>query len=97
MGSIIEAKLLLIFVKISHDNKVTPHLFRDNIDGDQLKDLYVILLERLDDSQDPIRKKTTTAINLFFICRYLPLTASLSSILVYMINAIFIHYDDNNE
>lgn len=56
----------------------------------------MVLLERLDDSQDPIRKKTTVAINLFFMCKYLPLTASVSSMLEYMVNAIFIHLDDNN-
>ena len=69
---------------------------RDVVDGDHLRELYVILLERLDDSQDPIRKKTATAINLFFLTKYLPLTASVSSILEYMINAIFVHYDDSN-
>jgi hypothetical protein len=57
----------------------------------------VILLERLDDSQDAIRKKITTAINLFFMCRYLPLTASVSSIMEYMVSAIFVHFDDSNE
>jgi hypothetical protein len=54
-------------------------------------------LERLDDSQDPIRKKITITINLFFMCRYLPLTASVSSIMEYMVGAIFVHYDDSNE
>ena len=34
---------------------------------------------------------------MFFLCRYLPSIASISSILEYMINAIFVHYDDNNE
>jgi hypothetical protein len=57
----------------------------------------VILLERLDDSQDAIRKKVTIAINIFFMCRYLPMTISISSIMEYMVNAIFIHYDDNSE
>ena len=70
---------------------------RDIIDSDHLREIYVILLERLDDSQDPIRKKVTVAINMFFLCRYLPSMASISSILEYMINAIFVHYDDNSE
>ena len=51
------------------------------MDSDHLKDIYVVLLERLDDSQDPIRKKVTIAINMFFLCQYLPSTASISSIL----------------
>lgn len=96
LGTWIAVKLLLIPLKVSSGDKVIAILFRENIDGEYLKDIYVILLERLDDSQDPIRKKTATAINLFFLCRYLPLTMSFSSIIEYMVNAIFVHYDDSN-
>lgn len=31
------------------------------------------------------------------MCRYLPLTASVSSIMEYMISTIFVHYDDRNK
>ncbi len=51
-------------------------------------------MERLDDSQDPIRKKITTAINVFFSCRYIKLSESTFE---YMVGAIFIHFDDNSE
>lgn len=43
----------------------------EKIGDDELKELYPILLERLDDSQDPIRLKVTAAINVFFSCRSL--------------------------
>ena len=33
---------------------------------------------------------------MFSLCKYLPLTASVSSILDYMIAAIFVHFDDTN-
>ena len=52
------------------------------------------MLERLDDSQDPIRKKITIAINVFFSCRYVKLTDSTFE---YMVGAIFVHFDDNSE
>jgi dynein assembly factor 5 len=42
----------------------------ERIGDDELKELYPMLLERLDDSQDPIRLKVTAAINVFFSCRY---------------------------
>ena len=42
----------------------------DKIGDEELKELYPILLERLDDSQDPIRLKISAAINVFFSCRY---------------------------
>lgn len=47
----------------------------------------------MDDSQDPIRLKVTAAINVFFSCRYIKLSESTFD---YMINAIFIHFDDAN-
>ena len=53
-------------------------------------------MERLDDSQDPIRKKITIPINLFFNCKSLKFSPAVSSTLEYMINAIFVHYDDSN-
>jgi len=58
--------------------------------------LYPSLLERLDDSQDGIRKKITTAINIFFLCKSLTEGVS-SSIIEYMIERIIVHYDDKNE
>jgi hypothetical protein len=53
-----------------------------------------MLLERLDDSQDPIRIKIATAINVFFSCRYIKLSEST---LEYVINAIFVHFDDSSD
>jgi hypothetical protein len=34
---------------------------------------------------------------MFFMCRYLRITTSQSSIMEYMVSGIFVHYDDNNE
>jgi hypothetical protein len=42
----------------------------ERIGDDELKELYPMLLERLDDSQDPIRLKVAAAINVFFSCRF---------------------------
>ena len=52
------------------------------------------MLERLDDSQNPIRLKITAAINVFFSCRYIKLSESTFD---YVINAIFVHFDDSSE
>ena len=52
------------------------------------------MLERLDDSQNPIRLKVTAAINVFFSCRYIKLSESTFD---YVINAIFVHFDDSSE
>jgi hypothetical protein len=65
----------------------------ERIGDDELKELYPMLLERLDDSQDPIRLKITAAINVFFSCRYIKLSESTFD---YVISAIFVHFDDNN-
>lgn len=67
---------------------------REKIGDDELRELYPMLLERLDDSQDAIRLKIAAAINVFFSCRYIKLSEST---LDYVISALFIHFDDNSE
>jgi hypothetical protein len=59
-----------------------------------MRDLYPSLIERLDDSQDPIRKKATQAINIFFHC---PALKKAQTIFEYVLQAVFIHFDDHNE
>ena len=59
-----------------------------------MRELYPLLLERLDDSQDPIRLKITAAINVFFSCQYIKLSESTID---YMIGAIMVHLDDASD
>jgi len=60
--------------KVPPSHRVNIFLLRDSIGDDELKDIYPLLLERLDDSQDPIRLKVTAAMKLFFSCRYIKLS-----------------------
>jgi len=60
----------------------------------ELKDLYPILLERLDDSQDMIRIEISKSISAFFQCKQLKFSPSIFE---YVIRNIKIHLDDQNE
>lgn len=66
-------------------------LAKDYVSEDSLREFYPTLLERLDDSQDPIRIEMAHVIGVFFTCPNLRLSPST---LEYMIKAILIHLDD---
>lgn len=59
------------------------------ISEESCRDIYPSLLERLDDSQDPIRIEICTSIKLFLRCK----NVSRSSV-EYLVKAIVIHLDD---
>lgn len=76
---------------------LTEKLFtsvKEYVCDDSLREFYPTLLERLDDSQDPIRIEMAHVISVFFTCPKLRLSPS---ILEYMIKAILIHLDDPND
>jgi len=66
----------------------------DQLTDYELKDIYPILLERLDDSQDIIRIEITKSLRSFFKCQKLRMSPS---ILEYVLRILFIHLDDQNE
>jgi ABC-type phosphate transport system ATPase subunit len=69
-------------------------LTQKDISDDELRELYPSLIERLDDSQNPNRLRITHAINIFFHC---PNLKKAPTIFEYVLQGVFIHFDDNDE
>ena len=69
---------------------LSKRVFYVNLDFD-LKDIYPVLLGRLDDSQDKIRIEVTKSIVAFFNCEDLVISTGTFE---YVMRHLFIHLDD---
>lgn len=79
------------------------------LEGEELRQIYPVLLERLDDAQDQIRIEITKSIIAFFTCKnvknkkFFKIYAFFfqmgfsESILEYIVKGVFVHLDDQNE
>eukprot|EP01016_Furgasonia_blochmanni_P049039 TRINITY_DN7397_c0_g1_i3.p1 TRINITY_DN7397_c0_g1~~TRINITY_DN7397_c0_g1_i3.p1 ORF type:complete len:407 (+),score=50.17 TRINITY_DN7397_c0_g1_i3:676-1896(+) len=83
----------LRFVTCIFVNKLLTQL-KEIVTDEELKDIYPSLLERLDDSQDPIRIEVTKAFKALLLCDHLRFSPSTYE---YLIKSIFVHLDDQNE
>jgi len=73
--------------------KILEYL-KDLLTDFELKDIYPILLERLDDPQDAIRIEITKSLSSFLKSKQLRMSPSIFE---YLIKAIIVHLDDQNE
>lgn len=68
-------------------------IIKDGATDEDIHDLYPVMIERLDDSQDDIRIQVSKALKLFISCKlyFSPSTFE------YIVKAVLIHLDDENE